>query len=1629
MFWGIGERLGNLVQGRGFRTNVEYGIGQLEDEERKRRQAQPAPTPQVSLPPSPMQLPTVPNTQAQQAPNQVSAPRLQVARPSSQMFELESAKQNLTPEQQAERASSQRETNANLDVITNYGVKGVGELFSGVARIPQAVGGFLNNNFINRAFRSEAENQAADITQEAFGKPADWMDQTLEDTYGRNIDEASNRVYDEQISRGEAPQLSMPVKIAATAANVTGQVADIFIPGLGAVKAGRAVEKLRPATQKMRQEAETAIQTARRPESELGAMGDGTISPNRAQAAQQQAQARAQQLTARADEADRLARQADELPPQPAPQVVAPRIQQEQPLVPFDEAGPQQVDTPPVPRPLDETQEVITEQTLAPQPEAPVAQAVETATPLESPITAQSRVMAENTVPVQTVASDVPATGNAADVPTTSAFGRKIPLTKENGYESVGAADGGTVYTKERRVGSNRKGDVGFERSYYNSNGDKITKAQFDAMVSGQLRTAQKQPTAQQQSAFAAESLADTPANAALKADLDAISKMSDGDLSRTSLSAVGSKPTATTPPTNKQPLKPAPKETTVNPDIDNLGDIARRTIVDGGDMSTISKRIEAAAEAVANRDGLSWEKIARQVDIANRKMQADKGVRKKFNYDTDVKLTKAEDDLYRRVLNEQNTLRDRIDPKLMGDGQQPFYVARQRADEDFDPSLVNETRRSKDGGLETDEVDYTFKPTEEYIRRYSDAKTTMSDNFVDALENVVTKKGDIKPTGVKVSDEVKTKLKEGSENYVKIQDDVIRAVDRGDDVAADKLMKQADDQLNKVLADVAQDVRKTGGSRKAVQNMLATRLPYIQSTVRSNMFVNVVNRLWDQTAKAQVQLGEKLFLRKTLEKSQAKSGVSTFATSKADFKLANDLAKGTLSGRLARDFKTSVKLEVASRSNALTKALQFVDTVYRAGSTAWTGAGDLVKNATRMANLATIQKARNAGITDSAAVRDYVVKARNTPEYKNLLADMESQYAGYVSLARYRSAAEAGDPNIIKTLSKFDNAIKNAITSRGGNARVAAELNDLIMPPTTGFAAATARVAGKGLNAMALGILGFRKGAKLMQSSAPNAQAIGTLNMARSIIDGVAGGGMYAGGMYLGLNGQWTGSYPSDSNEAARWEREGITPNTMRIPMPDGTTLQIEPGRVLGVLGLPLVIPTVVGNAIKEGVDVGDAIGQAVDGTLGQFISNFGVDALSDSIVDLTNLTKGNDFEKARAQKNLMNRLGFTLSNALTPAAGIQNNAANLLDENKRETSGDIGATMASRNPFTRPGVDVRLDNTGQPVRNNARLGGSQSLTIANDRPEASESASVVDKEVSRLAKEGFETMPAREVKNDDAVERTQAVVGSNIYNSLDDEGKADLLKKSFSDSTYKDVTRSIKDADLFMETPSYKNATDERKAEMRQSALLGTKFKDISQDLDPEARSVLMEGKLMGVDNGERDKWLENTKTARDYNVAAYENAIANKTLTAKDDSLQEKTGLRYKATASQVDLAVGADASTLLAYKQLTKKQFEALADDNPLKAKLWALDQARSEAGVSLNSSDTTLTKFGANSSGSGGRGGSKAVSVPSIGGGGGSRASEQKYISIKRSGANAVPQVAKATPKRKRSISVTRGVKL
>jgi len=984
---------------------------------------------------------------------------------------------------------------------------------------------------------------------------------------------------------------------------------------------------------------------------------------------------------------------------------------------------------------------------------------------------------------------------------------------------------------------------------------------------------------------------------------------------------------------------KAAAKDVPTNASVDELGTIARKTVSEGKltndvDAQVLSNRVGDAIEAAAQRTGSTWEEINKKIQAAwSRGLKSYK----------DAGLTKEQFDVARKAADELSLLRQRVDPSLIGEGEVgQFYSPRQASDTEFTQELVNEIKRDRGGGLRDNELDLSTTPYRQAIRRYSNAPEAVTDILVDSVENKIVKDAlgneTFVETGIKVPEDVKAAFKEDLKPYIAAQDDAIRAADAGDAAGIDKAIATGDKAIDDALVRMAERLPKdTVEARDAIANMISERRAYMQSTVRTNMFSNVVNRLFDQSQKAVVNFGDiALPLVNKISNKITGSSQPGVATDFAATRLANKYAKGTLIKQQNRNFKTNVRLAGATARNPVTKALAKADAAYRSAGTYLTSLGDLSTNAVKATNLAIIGKGRAEGLTTAAELESYLINNINSPEYLDIYRNMSNTYSGYIGMPQTLTSTGQKGGKASEFFSKVDNLTKNALDKTPLPDRVKQEINDLIMPSITGFAAATSRIAAKQLNALALGIPNIRRGMKLAASDSPNAKAIGEMMVSRSIIDGVLAGGVMGAGTLLGSTGHWTGEYPSDPNERARWESEGIQPESFSFEI-DGKTVYAQPGRIVGVLALPMVIPAVVADAVKNGTDPAQAVTSAVAGIVKQFNENLGADAIIQHVGDVDKLINGSEYEKKAASKSLMNMLGFAISN-VNPASGLQNNIANAADPYKRDTSGGVLDVVTARNPFTRQSLEVKTDNLGNPIANNTQLSlGSSALTVGDGSSDTKGEADKLEAEISRLSQGDFEVMPARDVTN----------------------------------------TASQDDARLLMAGDIYSSADDETKAAMLHDALLGTRTKDISPDLSDVDRTALIEYKLQSQEK--RKAWLDDNANASTYYTAAYNNLDAGGTLTADDNDLQNKSGARYEMVEAQVNEQLGASSDLKALYDQISQSDFKKMFDPDsedydPEKANLlFKYDEARTKAGVSDNKF-TDKPKYSLKFNAGGGRGG-------------------------------------------------------
>lgn len=175
--------------------------------------------------------------------------------------------------------------------------------------------------------------------------------------------------------------------------------------------------------------------------------------------------------------------------------------------------------------------------------------------------------------------------------------------------------------------------------------------------------------------------------------------------------------------------------------------------------------------------------------------------------------------------------------------------------------------------------------------------------------------------------------------------------------------------------------------------------------------------------------------------------------------------------------------------------------------------------------------------------------------------------------------------------------------------------------------------------------------------------------------------------GAALGKAGMISGPYPSDPEERARWEREGISENSIKIggawyPIPQGA----------GMLGLPLMTGAAIGRE-------GDS-----DESLKELYSPKSLAKLlpTDQIQGFLNMASGDG-----APQDFKNFVASSVR-AGTPVGALLNQIAKSTDDTKNDTTTkSLGANIMDQIYSGIPGVNNamnipdKLDDAGNPIQN----------------------------------------------------------------------------------------------------------------------------------------------------------------------------------------------------------------------------------------------------------------------------------------------------------------------------------------
>lgn len=296
--------------------------------------------------------------------------------------------------------------------------------------------------------------------------------------------------------------------------------------------------------------------------------------------------------------------------------------------------------------------------------------------------------------------------------------------------------------------------------------------------------------------------------------------------------------------------------------------------------------------------------------------------------------------------------------------------------------------------------------------------------------------------------------------------------------------------------------------------------------------------------------------------------------------------------------------------------------------------------------------------------------------------ADPDNVMREYQGVARVAAGLGQG----ITRNNKIETIIKNIVSdtiSAGKPAQWSENVGKLTARMTVGFPTAIARSAVEGVKRFTLGAPTF---AKALRESDPLKRAI---LMKEGLKQAGTGSAVIPPLFYaLGSAGMITGSYPDDKEERARWEREGITENAIKI---DGAYYQLP--AYLGAWAVPGLFYSSLG---RNGGDIPAAAADAAKSI---------PDLLpTDQISNITDVINGrSDLGKFMAQT------GAGAVRASTPAGALLNQISKSFDPTKNDTnSGTILENFVNKVVSGLPGVngglvDVpdKLDDEGNAIQN----------------------------------------------------------------------------------------------------------------------------------------------------------------------------------------------------------------------------------------------------------------------------------------------------------------------------------------
>lgn len=313
--------------------------------------------------------------------------------------------------------------------------------------------------------------------------------------------------------------------------------------------------------------------------------------------------------------------------------------------------------------------------------------------------------------------------------------------------------------------------------------------------------------------------------------------------------------------------------------------------------------------------------------------------------------------------------------------------------------------------------------------------------------------------------------------------------------------------------------------------------------------------------------------------------------------------------------------------------------------------------------------------------LKDQGYKGRELRDRAGVMARQDPDNITEVYQGAARTAAGLGSG--VTRNNKIETTVKNIISDAisGGNPNRATEgAAKLVTRMTLGFPTAIGRSVAEGAKRFTLGAPTF---IKAMRTSDPQARAI----LVKEGIKQAGSGGLVIPSLFYGLgaSGVITGGYPEDQSERDRWQREGITENSIKI----GDDYYQLPA-YLGSWAIPALFYAGLGR------NNGDFGAAAAD--MKTVIPSL---LPTDQMTNLTDVINGRtDLGKWMAQT------GASAVRAATPAGALLNQLGKMIDPTQNETSdGGVWENTVSKIINGIPGANLMLsdktDADGNPLAN----------------------------------------------------------------------------------------------------------------------------------------------------------------------------------------------------------------------------------------------------------------------------------------------------------------------------------------